>query len=33
VQAKLSTAVAIVMKERPANPIRAIVELLKKSRD
>ena len=33
VQAKLSTAVAIVMKERPANPIRAIVELLRQSRD
>ena len=33
VQAKLSMAVAIVMKERPANPIRAIVELLRQSRD
>jgi len=32
VQAKLSTAVAAVLKERPANPLLAIAELLSKSK-
>ena len=32
VQAKLSMAVAAVLKERPANPLLAIAELLSKSK-